>query len=335
MRRLPAEFEEQSFIQIIFPHAQSDWANYLQEAEANFIAIINAVIDYQDCLVVCHDIEYVRSKFEANKRLHLVQAPSNDTWARDCSAICVYENDSPLLLDFTFNAWGGKFNAALDNLLTQRLGDYYDAPIQQLDFILEGGGIESNGKGTLLITSECIFNPNRNDLSRDESLSYLKRQLGVEHILCLEHGYLSGDDTDSHIDTLARFVDPSTIAYLQCKDPADEHYEALRQMEAQLQSFKDQDDNPFTLIPLPFTRAIYDEEERLPATYANFLILNQAVLLPVYNDPRDKQAISTLQGCFPDRQIIPVDCSTLIRQHGSLHCVTMQFPSKVKLKNLM
>ncbi len=335
MRRLPAEFEEQSFIQIIFPHAQSDWADYLEEAEENFIEIINAIADHQSCLVVCHDPDYVRSKFLLHRNLHFVQSATNDTWARDCSAISVYENDKALLLDFTFNAWGGKFEATLDNALSRNLCDYYDAPIQTIDFILEGGGIESNGKGTLLITSECVFNANRNQLSKEESLTLLKQYLGVEQILCLDHGYLSGDDTDSHIDTLARFVDEHTIVYLKCDDEADEHYEELHKMEKQLQSFTNPQGEPFTLVPLPFTRAIYDDDERLPATYANFLILNEAILLPIYNDEHDALAIETLGNCFEDRKIIPIDCSTLIRQHGSLHCVTMQFPAKVKLKNLI
>jgi agmatine/peptidylarginine deiminase len=203
--------------------------------------------------------------------------------------------------------------------------------MQKIGFILEGGAIESNGKGTLLITSECLFNPNRNAMGKEEIKKLLTEFFGVSNILVLEHGYLRGDDTDSHIDTLARFADDHTIVYLKCEDKADEHYQQLAAMEAQLQSFKGQDGTPFNLIPLPFTKAIYDEEERLPATYANFLILNEAVLVPVYNDENDKKALETLTTAFAKRKIIPIDCSTIIRQHGSLHCVTMQFPHGVHL----
>lgn len=333
MRRLPAEFEEQSFIQVVFPHKKSDWSDYLEEAEKNFVDIINAIAKYQQCLVVCDEVSRVQAHFTSYENIRFIEVPTNDTWARDSSAITVYEDGEPLLLDFVFTAWGGKFDASLDNAMSQKLADVYDAPMKSVDFILEGGAIESNGKGTLLITSECVFNPNRNAaLSREQSLDVLREEFGVSNIISLEHGYLSGDDTDSHIDTLARFVDEETIVYLKCEDEEDEHFEALQAMEAELKDFRDQDGQAFTLVPLPFTQAIYDEDERLPATYANFLIMNKAVLVPVYNDPNDQKALTTLQEVFPTRQIIPVNCSTLIRQHGSLHCVTMQFPQKANLK---
>ncbi len=332
MRRLPAEFEKQSFIQVIFPHKDSDWSEYLDDAQENFVDIIKAIATYQECLVVCDDKEYVQNKFDSHTNLHFVQVPTNDTWSRDCSAITVYEDEKPLLLDFTFTAWGGKFNADLDNKLSQELSSVYDAPMKKMDFILEGGAIESNGKGTLLITSECVYNPNRNDLSIEQSNKLLEESFGVTNILSLEHGYLSGDDTDSHIDTLARFVNENTIVYLRCDNKYDEHFNQLQKMETELKAFKDQDGNPFNLIPLPFTKPIYDDEERLPATYANFLILNEAVLVPVYNDPHDEEAIATLSKAFPQRKVIAIDSQTLIRQHGSLHCVTMQFPAGVNLK---
>lgn len=333
MRRLPAEFEEQSFIQVVFPHKKSDWSDYLEEAEKNFVDIINAIAKYQQCLVVCDEVSRVQAHFTSYENIRFIEVPTNDTWARDSSAITVYEDGEPLLLDFLFTAWGGKFDASLDNAMSQKLADVYDAPMKSVDFILEGGAIESNGKGTLLITSECVFNPNRNAaLSQEQSLDILREEFGVSNIISLEHGYLSGDDTDSHIDTLARFVDEKTIVYLKCEDEEDEHFEALQAMEAELKDFRDQDGQAFKLVPLPFTQAIYDEDERLPATYANFLIMNKAVLVPVYNDPNDQKALTTLQEVFPTRQIIPVNCSTLIRQHGSLHCVTMQFPQKANLK---
>lgn len=332
MRRLPAEFEKQSFIQVIFPHKNSDWADYLEDAEENFIQIIKAIADFQQCLVLCDDKAYVQSKFDSHKNIHFIQVPSNDTWARDCSAICVYEDGNPLLLDFQFTGWGGKFDAALDNKISQNLASVYDVPMNTIDFILEGGAIESNGKGTLMITAECVFNLNRNaDISKDAHIRILKEAFGVSNIVILNHGYLSGDDTDSHIDTLARFTDAQTIVYLKCDDTEDEHYEALLAMETELKSFKDQDGNPFRLVALPFTRPIYDEDERLPATYANFLILDEAVLLPVYNDNSDDLALKVLEEVFPARKIVAIDCSTLIRQHGSLHCVTMQFPYGINL----
>jgi agmatine/peptidylarginine deiminase len=334
MRRLPAEFEEQSFIQVVFPHKKSDWKDYLEEAEKNFVDIINAIAQYQQCIVVCDDVSRVKKHFPSHANIRFVEVPTNDTWARDSSAITVYEDGEPLLLDFNFTAWGGKFDASLDNEMSQRLSAVYDTPLKSVDFILEGGAIESNGKGTLLITSECVFNPNRNvNLSKEQSIDVLRQEFGVSNVLILDHGYLSGDDTDSHIDTLARFVDAETIVYLSCTDEEDEHFSELKKMEEELKGFRDQDGKSFALVPLPFTQAIYDEEERLPATYANFLIMNEAVLVPVYNDPNDQKALDILKQVFPSRVIVAVDCSTLIRQHGSLHCVTMQFPSKSRLKD--
>lgn len=331
MRRLPAEFEKQSFVQVIFPHKNSDWAEYLEEAERNFIEIIKAISFYQECLVVCNDLKYVKSKFTSHKNLYFTEVQTDDTWARDCSCISVYENEEPLLLNFIFNAWGGKFKSDLDNKMSKKLSRVYEAQMQDINFILEGGAIESNGKGTLLTTSKCIFNKNRNQILNEKTLQILKESLGVENILILQNGYLRGDDTDSHIDTLARFVNEDTIVYLKCEDENDEHFSLLKKMEDELKSFIDQDKKPFNLVALPFTKAIYDEDERLPATYANFLILNEAILVPVYKDKNDEKALKILSKVFPKREIVPIDCSTLIRQHGSLHCVTMQFPKKVTL----
>jgi len=328
MRRLPAEFEEQSFVQVIFPHKNSDWKCCLTEAEANFIEIINAIVRFQDCLVICDDVTYVKAKFEENARLHFVEAKTNDTWARDCSAFSVLVQEEPLLIDFTFNAWGEKFDATLDNQLTQNLASHYDAKIKVLDYVLEGGAIESNGEGTLMSTSQCLFNTNRND---DQHLGLIKKAFGAKQMLLLQKGHLIGDDTDAHIDTLARFVDAKTIAYVQCLDKEDEHYDDLFKMEEELEKFKDQNGNSFHLIPLPFTKAIYEGEKRLPASYANFLIINGAVLVPTYKDDNDDFALAILQRAFPKHEIIGIDCSTLIRQGGSLHCVTMQFPKGVKL----
>jgi len=328
LRRLPAEFEEQSFVQVIFPHKNSDWSCCLNEAEQNFIEIINTITKYQECLVICDDLTYVKAKFSELSKLHFVEAKTNDTWARDCSAITLEVDGEPLLLDFTFNGWGGKFDAILDNKLTQNLASTYSTSIKEIDYILEGGAIDSNGAGTVLTTASCIFNENRND---DQHLGLLKKALGAEKIIVLSNGHLSGDDTDGHIDTLARFVDEKTIAYVQCLDEKDEHFDALLKMEEELERFSDQNKDSFHLIPLPFPKAIFEKGKRLPATYANFLIINGAVLMPTYNDENDDLAQAILQRAFPRHEIVPIDCSTLIRQGGSLHCVTMQFPKGVKL----
>lgn len=335
MRYFPAEFEPQSFVQLIFPHPQSDWAPYLEEARQTFVNIASAVARYEPCLIVCDDVENVKSYFSSHDNLIFVSYQSDDTWARDCSALSVIdeEEDEALLLDFTFTGWGGKFDASRDNAMSTALRHAYGAPMQTVDLILEGGGIESNGAGSLLTTAECLLNPNRNaHLSQAQTEAILKKEFGVEQILWLHHGYLAGDDTDSHIDTLARFIDTDTIMYVKCGDQNDEHYDALKKMEEELQALRDIDGEPFTLIALPMCQPHFYDGERLPATYANFLIINDAVLLPVYNEPNDTKAIDICEKAFRGRDIVPIDCSVLIRQHGSLHCVTMQFPEDVSIR---
>ncbi len=332
--RLPAEFEEQSFVQLIFPHADSDWAPYLEEASQTFVNIATAIARFEHCLVVCDDIERVKAYFSSTENIDFVECETDDTWARDCSGITVIEEGKPTVIDFTFTGWGDKFDASLDNAMTAKIAKYYGAAYKKERLILEGGGIESNGEGLLLTTTECLLNPNRNvKLTQKFEIEYiLKEVFGTKKVLWLDHGYLAGDDTDSHIDTLARFADRETILYVQCQDKDDEHYEALSRMERELQALRDLEGNPFKLIALPMTDAIFYDEERLPATYANFLIVNGAVIVPIYSDRHDKEALAAIQKAFPEREIVGVECSVLIRQHGSLHCVTMQFPEKVTLQ---
>jgi len=335
MRYFPAEFEPQSFVQLIFPHPQSDWVPYLEEARACFVNIATAVATYQPCLIICDDVELVKSYFESHENLIFVPYQTDDTWARDCSVLSVIDEEEgePLLLDFTFTGWGGKFDASRDNSISSSIAHVYGAPMEKINLILEGGGVETNANGSLLTTAECLLNPNRNPhLTKSQTEAILKKEFGVEQILWLNHGYLAGDDTDSHIDTLARFIDTDTIMYVKCDDQSDEHYEALKKMEEELKALRDVEGEAFNLIALPMTNPIFYDNERLPATYANFLIINDAVLLPIYNDPHDAEAIAICEKAFRGRDIIPIDCSVLIRQHGSLHCVTMQFPEEVGLR---
>jgi agmatine deiminase len=323
-KRLPAEFEEQSFVQMIFPHEKSDWIEYLEEARKTFVTIIKAIAKFEKCLVVCDNIQKVCSYFQDTANIKFAKYETNDTWARDCSAISIVNNGEKQLLDFTFTGWGGKFDATKDDAMSSALAPNYAVTMEKIDFILEGGAIESNGAGLLLTTSECMLNPNRNTaFSKEQTTSFLKDAFALSDVLYLDNGYLAGDDTDSHIDTLARFVDKDTIMYVTCKDILDEHFDALQKMELQLQTFAKHYD--LNLIPLPFCDPLYYEDERLPATYANFLIINAAVLVPTYGVKQDQEALAIFRDFFKDREVIGIDCSVLVRQHGSLHCVTMQF----------
>jgi len=331
MKRLIAEFEEQNFTQIIFPHKNTDWAEYLEEAEKTFINIINAVALYQKCFIICADITYVKLQFQDHNNLYFAEYEANDTWARDCSALCVEEDNGEVqLLDFTFNAWGNKFESDKDNAMNSALQNIYLKDLETIDFVLEGGAIESNGKDIILTTSACLLNKNRNsELDSIAITKKLNKVFGTTKVLYLNHGYLEGDDTDSHIDTLARFIDEKTIMYVKCEDTKDEHYKELSLMESELIQLAKE--HSLKLISLPMAEAIYFEEERLPATYANFLFVNGAVLVPTYGVKEDEEALKIFQNTFPSRDIVPINCSTLIKQHGSLHCVTMNFHSSVTL----
>ena len=335
---LPAEWHEQGAVQLTWPHAGTDWQPMLEEVTRLYLDMARAISAHENLIIVTPEPAHVRQLLEEAltarelSRISFCKAPTNDTWARDHGFISLLAPDGLHLLDFKFNGWGEKFPANLDNGINRRMmeqdileGQYED----HLDFVLEGGSIESDGKGTILTTSKCLLAPHRNQpLTKEQIEARLLEMLHAERILWLDFGYLAGDDTDSHIDTLARFCPDDMIAYVQCLDESDEHYVELQQMEAQLKEFHTIDDKSYRLIPLPMAKAVYDEDgTRLPATYANFLIINGAVLMPTYDDKdTDKKAEEQLQKAFPGYDIIGIDCRPLITQHGSLHCCTMQIP---------
>ena len=332
----PAEWAPQQFVQLTWPHADTDWAYMLDEVQVCFKNIAREIAQRQRLLVVAPDIEDVRRQIDNEVNManvSLVELPSNDTWARDHGGITIFEDNKPVVLDFQFNGWGLKFASDKDNLITERLhrgGHLFGELRNCRNFTFEGGSIESDGEGTLLTTSECLLSPNRNaTMSRNDIEKYLLDTLGARQLLWLDYGYLAGDDTDSHIDTLARLCPNNTILYVKCHDEADEHYEALHHMEQQLKTFRTLNGEPYRLIALPMARPAFEDDERIPATYANYLVMNGAVLVPIYGTDLDAIALEQVGKAFPDREIVGVDCQALIRQHGSLHCVTMQYPSIV------
>ena len=367
MYRLPAEWEPQSGVQLTWPHVGTDWAPMLDEVTETYRQIASEIERREPLLIVAPEGTNVGRPFFA--------CPTDDTWARDHGFITLVNNNSSLLLDFQFNGWGRKFPAEQDNAINRHLyevgllqGKYVD----YLDFVLEGGSIESDGQGTIFTTTGCLMAKNRNQpLTKNEIEERLKRYLYADRILWIDYGQLTGDDTDGHIDTLVRICPDDTLVYVGCDDPADEQYEELRLMEEQLRTFRTKDNRPYRLLRLPLPRPIYDDEQqpeqqeqceltrtlpsheklrvgasagmgdrmsgigqrqsqRLPATYANFLVVNGAVLCPTYDQPDlDSEALSIIGEAFPGRDIVGIDCRPLIRQHGSLHCCTMQFPADV------
>lgn len=337
MNTLPPEWQPQSAIQLTWPHKDTDWASFLNEATICFVEIAKEISKRQKLLVISSDMSKTKGDLKDcnQENIILVQCDSNDTWARDHGGITVIQNGKPTILDFSFNGWGRKYPFDKDNLITRTLFESgaFKTEVKyknHLDFVHEGGSIESDGKGTLLTTSSCLLSKNRNDQKSKEEIDlYLKDALGVNRVLWLNHGQLAGDDTDGHIDTLARFCDENTIAYVNCDDQADEHFAELSKMEEELKSFSTLEGEPYRLFPLPMAEAVYQNGERLPATYANFLIINDAVLLPFYGTKKDKEAKEVLQSLFPTREVIGINCSSLIKQGGSLHCLTMQYPEGV------
>jgi agmatine/peptidylarginine deiminase len=308
----------------------------MDEAVSCFVNITKEITKHELALIVAPDTDEVKKQLGDDtdfSRIRFQTMYSNDTWARDHGGISVFEDGKPTILDFVFNGWGLKYPSNYDNLITRNLfrADVFAPDVQAVTlppFVLEGGSIDTDGKGTLLTTSECLLSANRNDYLSEEQIEYhLKELLGQDRVLWLRHGFLIGDDTDSHVDTLARFCNETTIAYVKCENVDDPHFDQLEEMEDELKSFRQSDGSPYNLIPLPMTAKIQDGSGlRLPATYANFLIINGAVLVPTYNVPQDAEALERIKEAFPDREVTGINCRALIKQHGSLHCVTMQYP---------
>ena len=380
--RLPAEWEAQWGVMLTWPHEDTDWKPYLAEITATYVAMAREIVRREWLLIVVPKAEIVPEEVRKMERVVIFECPTDDTWARDHGPVVLKAKTHPqplptggemgdilpeeyskkcLWLDFRFNGWGEKFPADNDNRIVERLDEgirvkdegisncqlsivNYQLERHQ-DFVLEGGSIESDGRGTVFTTSQCLLAPNRNQpLTQAEIEAELKRRLRAERVVWLDHGNLVGDDTDGHIDTIVRCAPDDTLLYVGCDDENDEQFADFQALEQQLKSLKTADGKPYRLLRLPMPEAIFeevpppnlpqpgeekelrmDDGERLPATYANFLILNGAVLAPVYGQPEnDAEALRVIGEAFPDRDIIPIDARTIIRQHGSIHCLTMQ-----------
>lgn len=354
--RLKAEWEPQEAVVVAFPDASMDWAPMLDEIRACYHELVRCLLFAGSHVVVlANSADEARRFFSQfpQQSITYVETPLNDTWVRDFGPLSVEKTEiipadpesgrpesileSTLLLDFGFNGWGLKFAADRDNLVNLRVKDR--APFSEYDylnnrgFVLEGGSIESDGQGTILTTSRCLCSENRNGgLNKTEAEEALHRYLGADHVLWLDHGHLTGDDTDGHIDTLARLCPGNTIVYSgPPTDSSDEQFESLTLMRQQLQDLTTPEGLPYNLIELPMPAPVLDPADghRLPATYANFLITNSTVLVPTYRQPRlDSLALKMLRIAFPDHQVVGVDCRALLRQHGSLHCATMQIAAR-------
>lgn len=336
MRIFLPEWTPIEAVLMALPAEHTDWAYILDEAHLQYERIIRALTQEKIHIVlICPDIADAETLLgDCDKKyLTFVTVPYNDTWTRDYGPLSVYKDNRLRALDFGFNGWGLKFASDKDNLVNMNLTDKFiimpETYRNERDFVLEGGSVETDGEGTILTTTRCLCSPNRNGgLNKKSAERELQNRLGASHVLFLDHGALEGDDTDSHIDTLARIAPGNTIFFTGCRDIDDSQFEELLKMRAQLSLFRNAQGDPFNLIELPLPDAIYDENgDRLPATYANYLVTNHVIFMPTYNQPEnDNLALQTVRVAYPDHKVIGIDCTTLIKQHGSLHCATMQIP---------
>jgi agmatine/peptidylarginine deiminase len=338
--RWPAEWEPQAGILLAWPHQDTDWAANLAAVEGSYRELIHGILGFEDVYLIVANAQ-IRARAESvlgrsvlhqEGQLHWIELPYNDTWLRDSGPITLLDGRKPRWLDFVFTGWGDKFEASLDDAIPAGLAarpEFSHIPRQRVDFALEGGAVETDGKGTLLATWTCLSRRHPGK-SRSELEKILGQTLALDRFLWLEHGELAGDDTDAHIDTLARFVSPERIVYQGCESPSDEHYRALQGMAGELEAMNARSGRPFELFPLPFAPPIHaDDGRRLAASYANFLIINGAVLMPGYDVDTDLDAAEVLQAAMPDHDVIIVPCRPLIEQNGSLHCISMQLPEGV------
>lgn len=339
MVRMLAEWESCESVLLSLPENHTDWEYMLDEARDQYRRLIEAMTSRGvHCTVLTADRDSAAELLSPcpEENLTLIEAPYNDTWTRDYGPISVERHGRLRALDFGFNGWGLKFAADKDNLVNLFLSDKSvfvpKTYRNERNFILEGGSVETDGNGTILTTTRCLTSPNRNGgKSKGEITEVLRERIGAEHVLWLDYGELAGDDTDSHIDTLCRMAPGNTILFTGCRDMDDPLFEGLLKMRAQLTLFRNQEGEPYNLVELPLPAPIYDENgERLPATYANYLVTPKYIFMPTYNQPQtDTLACHTVKIAFPDHEVVPVECLQLIRQHGSLHCSTMQLPEGI------
>ncbi len=336
--RLPAEWEPQAGVLLAWPHADTDWAERLADVETTCTELVAAIARFERVLLCVGDDEVrerasslLQSAGADLARVQFIDIEYDDTWLRDSGPISLRASTSFRLLDFRFTGWGGKFAAARDDRLIEGLAArelFRHAEHRRVDWALEGGAIESDGRGTILTTWRCLHQRHP-ELSREQMTRQLSDSLSADRVLWLERGYLQGDDTDAHIDTLARFAPDDAIVFQACNDPHDAHHDELAAMRDELAALRTTDGRPYTLHALPWARPILDDGRRLAASYANYLIVNDAVLIPTYDDPADAAAAHVISRAHPHRQIIAVPCRPLIWQNGSLHCMTMQLPEGI------
>jgi agmatine deiminase len=339
---MPPEWQKHQATLLTWPHNRNTWPSELMPAvESAFIDMVAAITEggAEKVFININDeqeTQRLRNLFKdkgiSQEGVQFFVIASNDAWCRDHGPIFTIDpqnKENPMaILNWEYNAWGRKYSPYDDdNLIPLKIAEKMGIPVFSPGIVLEGGSIDVNGEGCLLTSKSCLLNPNRNPgLNQQEIEAYLKSYLGVEKILWLEEGII-GDDTDGHIDDMARFTSPNAIVYAIEENPEDENYKVLRRNLELLQTFTDVSGRPFQLTPIPMPRPLYHKGVRLPASYLNFYIANSAVLTPVFGDKQTESiALGVLQEAFPSRKVVGIDCKALVWGLGALHCVTQQIP---------
>jgi len=336
---MPAEWAPHRGTWLSWPHKEASWPGKFEPVPGVFVEMVRLLAPQEEVHInvsgaaMAEEVNALLRPLRLPEgRVVLHHHPTNDAWCRDHGPCFVQRlhggGREEAIVDWGYNAWGGKYPPYdLDDIVPSRIGAELGIPVFHPGIVMEGGALDVNGAGTLLTTEACLLNPNRNPhLSREEIEGYLRNFLGVRHILWLGDGIV-GDDTDGHVDDLTRFTDARTVVTVVEEDPADENYAPLQDNLARLRTMTDQDGRPLRVVTLPMPRPMYQDDQRLPASYANFYIANGVVLLPAYDPERDETARDTLQELFPTRRVVPVNAVDLVWGLGAFHCVSQQWPA--------
>lgn len=336
--RMPAEWAPHRGTWLSWPHRESSWPDRFAPVPRIFVEIVRHLAPHEEVHInvapqLIPEVDRLLKPLALRAgRVRLHENPTNDAWCRDHGP-CFVQREvdgrrEEAIVDWNYNAWGGKYPPFdRDDVIPTRIGEQFGIPVFHPGLVMEGGSLDVNGEGTLLTTESCLLNPNRNPgRSRDEIEQALKDYLGVTNVLWLGDG-IEGDDTDGHVDDLSRFTDPHTVVTVVEEDPEDKNYGPLKENLERLRGMRDQDGKPFRVVALPMPKPMWVEDQRLPASYANFYIANKVVLMPLYDPTRDDQARATLEDLFPTRRVIGIDSVDLVWGLGSFHCVTQQWPA--------
>jgi len=333
---MPAEWHVHKATWLAWPHNELTWPERIEKLEENYIEIVKALHTGEIVNVLVNDkksedkVKGLLSKAGidlGNVIIHKIQ--TGDAWIRDYgSNFLISRKDKKIVMnDWNFNAWGNKYeHSEQDDIIPLKINKILNLKLFSPGIILEGGSIDVNGNGSILTTKQCLLNKNRNPhLSQEQIESYLKKYLGVSNIIWLNRG-IEGDDTDGHIDDIARFVDEKTIACAYEENKSDDNFSALDENFKILESAKSENGKRFSIVKLPMPEPVYSDGMRLPASYVNFYIGNKAVLVPTFSQKNDKIAMDILQGLFPRLKIVGINCLDMVYGHGAIHCLTQQEP---------